>query len=91
MNKLLNIKETCALLNVSASTLRRWDKEGVLTPVRTSGKHRRYRIQDINRYLGIDDSAVDAQQQNQSGYIRKMFNIRLEIARRYITSTRTAC
>ena len=63
MNKLLNIKETCALLNVSASTLRRWDKEGILTPVRTSGKHRLYRIQDINRYLGIDDSAVDAQQQ----------------------------
>lgn len=52
MEKVLTIKETAEMLKVSLSTLRRWDSEGVLTPVRTSGRHRRYKMSDIKKFLG---------------------------------------
>ena len=52
MEKVLTIKETAEILKVSLPTLRRWDSEGVLTPVRTSGRHRRYKMSDIKRFLG---------------------------------------
>ena len=38
----LSIKEAATFLGVAESTLRRWEKEGKLTPERTSGGHRRY-------------------------------------------------
>lgn len=41
MKEMLTIKEASRLLGVSPSTLRRWDREGRLKPVRV-GKHRRY-------------------------------------------------
>ena len=52
MEKVLTIKETAEILKVSLPTLRRWDSEGVLTPVRTSGRHRRYKMSDIKKFLG---------------------------------------
>ena len=52
MEKVLTIKETAEILKVSWPTLRRWDSEGVLTPVRTSGRHRRYKMSDIKKFLG---------------------------------------
>lgn len=54
MEKVLTIKETAEMLKVSLPTLRRWDSEGVLTPVRTSGRHRRYKMSDIKKFLGED-------------------------------------
>lgn len=45
----MNIKEASIFLNVSISTLRRWDKEGVLKPVRSEGGHRRYNIKDLEK------------------------------------------
>jgi excisionase family DNA binding protein len=48
MEKLLNIKETAELLNISQSTLRRWEKEGRLIPdARTKGNQRRYKLSSI--------------------------------------------
>jgi len=45
MNKLLSIKEASELLNVTTSTLRRWEKEGKLIPdERTKGNQRRYKL-----------------------------------------------
>ncbi|MCS7092622.1 MAG: MerR family DNA-binding transcriptional regulator, partial [Patescibacteria group bacterium] len=38
----LSIKEAAKILKVSEKTLRRWEKKGILTPIRTSGGHRRY-------------------------------------------------
>lgn len=37
MSNLLNIKEASEYLNVHPDTLRRWDKEGKLIPVKTDG------------------------------------------------------
>ena len=48
MNKLLSIKEASELLNVTTSTLRRWEREGKLIPdERTKGNQRRYKISSI--------------------------------------------
>ena len=56
MKKLLTLKETEGILNVSKSTLQRWDKSGKLKAVRTSGGHRRYRESDIDNVLkGMDN------------------------------------
>lgn len=52
MSKLLTQKEACKYLNVSRTTILRWENEGKITPLRTSGKHRRYPIEDLDRLLG---------------------------------------
>lgn len=52
MDKLLTLKETEEILNVSKSTLQRWDKNGKLIALRTEGGHRRYKLSDIKELLG---------------------------------------
>ena len=42
MKKLYNIREASEILWVHISTLRRWEEEGRLVPVRTAWGHRRY-------------------------------------------------
>ncbi len=42
MSRLLAIGEAAKVLGVSISTLRRWEKEGKITPEPTTSKHRRY-------------------------------------------------
>src|SRR3990167_4922090 len=47
MDKLINISQAAKILGVSASTLRRWEKEKKLIPVRTQGLQRRYEISQL--------------------------------------------
>lgn len=54
MNKLLTLKETETLLNVSKSTLQRWDKSGKLKALRTEGGHRRYKESEILNLIGFE-------------------------------------
>ena len=51
MDKLLSLKETEKLLNVSKSTLQRWDNSGKLKAIRTEGGHRRYKQSDVDKIL----------------------------------------
>lgn len=51
--RLLNIKQASEYLNVSDDTLRLWDKSGKLKPLKTAGGHRRYRIEDLDKFLGL--------------------------------------
>ena len=55
MDKLYSISKTAEILDVTAKTLRIWDKENKLKPVLTSGGHRRYKESDINKILGIEE------------------------------------
>ena len=55
MDKLLSLKETEKLLNVSKSTLQRWDNSGKLKAIRTEGGHRRYKQSDIDEILKNKD------------------------------------
>ena len=56
MDKLLSLKETEQLLNVSKSTLQRWDNSGKLIALRTEGGHRRYKQSDIERLIGENNN-----------------------------------
>lgn len=49
--KMLTIVEVAAELNVSLSTLRRWDKKGWLKSIRLPSNQRRYRIEDIEKIV----------------------------------------
>jgi len=61
----VSIGRAAKLLGVSVVTMRRWDKNDVITPAyRTAGNHRRYRLSDIRRLRG---EAVD---QKVIGYAR---------------------
>ena len=51
MNRLVSINEASKQLGVSISTLRRWDKSGVLVAERTPNGHRRYDLNKINPNL----------------------------------------
>lgn len=59
MDRLLTLKETQTLLNVSKSTLQRWDNTDKLKAVRTEGGHRRYRLSDIEKVLGTETTTTD--------------------------------
>ena len=50
--KLLSIGKTANVLGVHIDTLREWDKEGKLVPVKTFGGHRRYKWSDIEAFCG---------------------------------------
>jgi excisionase family DNA binding protein len=47
MDKLITIREASDLLGVSIKTLRRWEKQGKISPIRTYGGHRRFRREDL--------------------------------------------
>jgi predicted site-specific integrase-resolvase len=51
--KLYNIREFANLLGVSLSTLRNWDREGRLVPLRTPTGKRRYTEEMLHRALGL--------------------------------------
>jgi len=42
-------------LNVSKSSLHRWDKSGKLRPIKTAGGHRRYKISDLEQFIGKEN------------------------------------
>ena len=61
----VSIGRAAKLLGVSVVTMRRWDKNDVITPAyRTAGNHRRYRLSDIRRLRG------EAVEQKVIGYAR---------------------
>lgn len=47
MDKYKSIGQAAKILGVSASTLRRWEKAGLLVPERTQGAQRRYRLSQL--------------------------------------------
>ena len=47
MNNLITIREASDLLGVSIKTLRRWEQQGKIAPIRTRGGHRRFRPEDL--------------------------------------------
>lgn len=51
-NGLLNIRQASEYLGVSKDTLRKWDRGDKLKPLKTSGGHRRYSIQDLDKFVG---------------------------------------
>jgi len=59
MSKLLTTKQAAEYLNVSADTLRKWNKSNKLVPLTTTGGHRRYQQEQLDEYIGIGRSIVE--------------------------------
>ena len=59
MSKLLTTKQAAEYLNVSADTLRKWNKSNKLVPLTTTGGHRRYQQEQLDEYIGIGRSVVE--------------------------------
>lgn len=59
MSKLLTTKQAAEYLNVSADTLRKWNKSNKLVPLTTTGGHRRYQQELLDEYIGIGRSIVE--------------------------------
>lgn len=49
----LPIGETAKLLGVSVETIRRWDREGLITSTRTLGGQRRFARSEIERVRSV--------------------------------------
>ena len=50
-SELLPIGEAARQLGVSTDTLRRWDREGLITTIRTPGGQRRIAVTEVERIL----------------------------------------
>jgi len=50
-NGLVKISDAARMLGVTTKTLRLWEKSGAIKAVRTVGKHRRFKLDDIQRLL----------------------------------------
>ncbi len=50
----LSREKVMEVLDVSAATLWRWQRQNYLVPINVGGK-RRYRRSDVNRILGVDE------------------------------------
>ena len=66
---LMNIKEASEYLHVAQGTLRRWENEGLITPTRTTGGHRRYSEQDLLEILS-KKNMVNSSDRYTVGYCR---------------------
>lgn len=47
---LMSIAEACEFLGVCQDTLRRWERAGKITPLRTEGGHRRYDSEELIKF-----------------------------------------
>ena len=54
--KLLTQKEACEYLNISRSTILRWEKQGIINPIKTVGNHRRYKIEELDSWMGENNT-----------------------------------
>ncbi|CAK0765624.1 putative resolvase [Gammaproteobacteria bacterium] len=62
MDKLVTITEASKILGVCTTTLRRWEKDGKLVPIRTVGNQRRYSL------LALDPSFAESIESNRVTY-----------------------
>ena len=60
MNRIYTIREACDILQIDATTLRRWDREGKIHCIRLSNNFRRVPEEEINRILGVKSNRIDA-------------------------------
>lgn len=57
-NNLLSIRKAAEYLDVTEDCLRKWDAANKLKPLKTAGGHRRYRKEDLDRFVGINEENV---------------------------------
>ena len=60
-DSLLTPAEVAALFRVDPKTVTRWAKAGKLSSIRTLGGHRRYRADEVRRFLDGAKSGTDTE------------------------------
>ena len=78
-DKLLTIQKAAKLLRVSITTLRRYDKNGVLTPRRTPGNQRRYSLKQVQEFIQTPSHVIS----NPSVISNEVRNLQ-EISRHFV-------
>ena len=58
-DELIDITEAAKRLGVCKKTIRGWTKDSRLPCIRTLGGHRRFRVSDIRKALGVNDGEQD--------------------------------
>lgn len=51
MSDPVSIREAAKAVGVAISTLRRWEREGKITSIRTLGGHRRYDVDALKKMI----------------------------------------
>jgi len=65
MEEIVSIKKAASMLGVTTTTLRNWDKNGKLAPLRTIGGHRRYRVSDLEMIYEKDTGNIRDKKQSK--------------------------
>lgn len=84
-NKYLTAKEVKEKYNIHITTLHRWSKEGIISPIRTPGGHRRYSENELSSLLGEDEiktnitrcaiyARVSTKKQDENGNLKRQVN-----------------
>lgn len=63
---LLTPAEVAALFRVDPKTVTRWAKAGKLTSIRTLGGHRRYRAEEVRRFLEAEGVQTEKEANNNA-------------------------
>ena len=59
-NNLLSIHKAAEYLDVTEDCLRKWDKDGKLKPFKTVGGHRKYKKEDLDKMVGIEENVSNS-------------------------------
>lgn len=89
--KLLTQKEACEYLNISRSTILRWEKQEIINPIKTVGNHRRYKIEELDSWMGENNTnsnskncliyaRVSTKKQQESGNLERQTSRLMEYA-----------
>lgn len=73
-NNLLSIRKAAEYLDVTEDCLRKWDAADKLKPLKTAGGHRRYRKEDLDKFVGINEETNETQQISCATYARVSSN-----------------
>jgi predicted site-specific integrase-resolvase len=70
MEQFLTQKQTLKYLNISRMTLLRYEEKGWVHPIRTIGAHRRYKKSELNRLVGVEETAATSSSSKAFLYAR---------------------
>ncbi|MHA1394369.1 MAG: recombinase family protein, partial [Promethearchaeota archaeon] len=66
---MVSIKYAARFLGVCEKTLRRWDKKGILCPIRTLDGHRRYDIVGLKTFLETGKYEISSKPKSETAAI----------------------
>lgn len=70
MEEFLTQKQVLKYLNISRMTLIRYEEKDWVHPVRTVGAHRRYKKSELDRLVGLEETAATSESKNAFLYSR---------------------